>query len=139
MRIPHWEVIAAAVAGIVRHGRAVEAGHLPGAPDAMGRAGPARYLQCHRLSRCTAGAGPVARHARHAERRGVQAAGCAAGRRTGPRQQRRFTLERAEEFEKKFPSVFWGSIGGPPHWLERSNVSRVASFVIIRRTAAFPD
>jgi hypothetical protein len=42
-----------------------------------------------------------------------------------------FTLERAEEFEKKFPSVFWGSIGGPPHWLERSkNVSRVASFVI---------
>ena len=42
-----------------------------------------------------------------------------------------FSLERAEEFEKKFSGVFWGSIGGPPHWLERSkNVSRIASLVI---------
>ncbi len=42
-----------------------------------------------------------------------------------------FSLERAEEFEKKFPGVFWGGIGGPPHWLDRSkDVSRIASFVI---------
>jgi hypothetical protein len=42
-----------------------------------------------------------------------------------------FTLERAEEFEKKFPTVYWGGVAPPPHWLERvKNVSRIGSFVI---------
>jgi hypothetical protein len=42
-----------------------------------------------------------------------------------------FTLEHAEEFEKKFPTVYWGGVAPPPHWLERvKNVSRIASFVI---------
>ena len=41
-----------------------------------------------------------------------------------------FTLERAEEFEKRFGTV-GGAVSPPPHWLERSrNVSRVASFLI---------
>jgi hypothetical protein len=41
-----------------------------------------------------------------------------------------FTLERAEEFEKRFGTV-GGAVSPPPHWLERSrNVSRVASYVI---------
>jgi hypothetical protein len=41
-----------------------------------------------------------------------------------------FTLERAEEFEKKFGTV-GGAVSPPPHWLERSrNVSHVASYVI---------
>src|SRR5688500_11176874 len=41
-----------------------------------------------------------------------------------------FTLERAEEFEKRFGTV-GGAVSPPPHWLERANnVSRVASFVI---------
>ena len=41
-----------------------------------------------------------------------------------------FTLDRAEEFEKKFGTV-GGAVSPPPHWLERANnVSRVASFVI---------
>jgi hypothetical protein len=28
-----------------------------------------------------------------------------------------FSLERAEEFEKKFPTVYWGGVAPPPHWL----------------------
>jgi len=41
-----------------------------------------------------------------------------------------FTLERAEEFEKRFGTV-GGAVSPPPHWLERSrNVSRVSSFLI---------
>ncbi len=41
-----------------------------------------------------------------------------------------FTLERAEEFEKRFRTV-GGAVSPPPHWLERAkNVSRVASFLI---------
>src|SRR6185503_3896153 len=41
-----------------------------------------------------------------------------------------FTLERAEEFEKRFGTV-GGAVSPPPHWLERAkNVSRVASFLI---------
>jgi hypothetical protein len=41
-----------------------------------------------------------------------------------------FTLERAEEFEKRFGTV-GGAVSPPPHWLERSrSVSRVASYVI---------
>ena len=41
-----------------------------------------------------------------------------------------FTLERAEEFEKKFGTV-GGAVSPPPHWLERSrSVSHVASYVI---------
>jgi hypothetical protein len=41
-----------------------------------------------------------------------------------------FTLERAEEFEKRFGTV-GGAVSPPPHWLERSrNVSRVASYLI---------
>jgi len=41
-----------------------------------------------------------------------------------------FTLEQAEEFEKRFGTV-GGAVSPPPHWLERArNVSRVASFVI---------
>ena len=41
-----------------------------------------------------------------------------------------FTLERAEEFEKKFGTV-GGAVSPPPHWLERARtVSRVASYVI---------
>jgi hypothetical protein len=41
-----------------------------------------------------------------------------------------FTLERAEEFEKRFGTV-GGAVSPPPHWLERAvNVSRQASFVI---------
>jgi hypothetical protein len=42
-----------------------------------------------------------------------------------------FSIERAEEFEKKFPTVYWGGVAPPPHWMERAkNVSRIASFVI---------
>jgi len=41
-----------------------------------------------------------------------------------------FTLDRAEEFEKRFGTV-GGAVSPPPHWLERAkNVSRVASFLI---------
>ena len=41
-----------------------------------------------------------------------------------------FSLDRAEEFEKRFGTV-GGAVSPPPHWLERAkNVSRVASFVI---------
>jgi hypothetical protein len=41
-----------------------------------------------------------------------------------------FTLERAEEFEKRFGTV-GGAVSPPPHWLERSrSVSRVSSYVI---------
>ena len=41
-----------------------------------------------------------------------------------------FTLERAEEFEKRFGTV-GGAVSPPPHWLERSrDVSRVASYII---------
>jgi hypothetical protein len=41
-----------------------------------------------------------------------------------------FTLERAEEFEKRFGTV-GGAVSPPPHWLERArSVSRVASYVI---------
>jgi len=41
-----------------------------------------------------------------------------------------FSLERAEEFEKRFGTV-GGAVSPPPHWLERSrNVSRVASYLI---------
>jgi hypothetical protein len=41
-----------------------------------------------------------------------------------------FTLERAEEFEKKFGTV-GGAVSPPPHWLERARtVSRVSSYVI---------
>jgi hypothetical protein len=41
-----------------------------------------------------------------------------------------FTLERAEEFEKRFGTV-GGAVSPPPHWLERSrNVSRVSSYLI---------
>jgi hypothetical protein len=41
-----------------------------------------------------------------------------------------FTLERAEEFEKRFGTV-GGAVSPPPHWLERARtVSRVASYVI---------
>jgi hypothetical protein len=42
-----------------------------------------------------------------------------------------FTLEHAEEFANKFPTVFWGGVAPPPHWLERvKHVSRIASIVI---------
>jgi len=42
-----------------------------------------------------------------------------------------FSLDHAEEFAKKFPTVFWGGVAPPPHWIERvKNVSRIASFVI---------
>jgi hypothetical protein len=41
-----------------------------------------------------------------------------------------FTLERAEEFEKRFGTV-GGAVSPPPHWLERArSVSHVASYVI---------
>src|SRR5262245_8353882 len=41
-----------------------------------------------------------------------------------------FTLERAEEFEKRFGTV-GGAVSPPPHWLERARtVSRVTSYVI---------
>jgi hypothetical protein len=41
-----------------------------------------------------------------------------------------FTLERADEFEKRFGTV-GGAVSPPPHWLERARtVSRVASYVI---------
>ena len=41
-----------------------------------------------------------------------------------------FTLERAEEFEKRFGTV-GGAVSPPPHWLERARtVSRVSSYVI---------
>jgi hypothetical protein len=41
-----------------------------------------------------------------------------------------FTLERAEEFEKRFGTV-GGAVSPPPHWLERSrSVSRVSSYLI---------
>ena len=41
-----------------------------------------------------------------------------------------FSLDRAEEFEKRFGTV-GGAVSPPPHWLERAkNVSRVASFLI---------
>jgi hypothetical protein len=41
-----------------------------------------------------------------------------------------FTLERAEEFEKRFGTV-GGAVSPPPHWLERARtVSHVASYVI---------
>src|SRR5918999_647676 len=41
-----------------------------------------------------------------------------------------FSLDRAEEFEKKFGTV-GGAVSPPPHWLERANnVSRIASFVV---------
>ena len=41
-----------------------------------------------------------------------------------------FTLERAEEFEKRFGTV-GGAVSPPPHWLERSrSVSRVSSYII---------
>ncbi len=41
-----------------------------------------------------------------------------------------FSLERAEEFEKKFGTV-GGAVSPPPHWLERARtVSRVSSYVI---------
>src|SRR5688572_17105380 len=41
-----------------------------------------------------------------------------------------FSLERAEEFEKRFGTV-GGAVSPPPHWLERSrDVSRVASYLI---------
>jgi hypothetical protein len=42
-----------------------------------------------------------------------------------------FTLEHAEEFADKFPTVYWGGVAPPPHWIERvKSVSRIASFVI---------
>ena len=41
-----------------------------------------------------------------------------------------FTLERADEFEKRFGTV-GGAVSPPPHWLERArSVSHVASYVI---------
>jgi hypothetical protein len=41
-----------------------------------------------------------------------------------------FSLDRAEEFEKRFGTV-GGAVSPPPHWLERSrSVSRVASYLI---------
>ena len=41
-----------------------------------------------------------------------------------------FTLERAEEFEKRFGTV-GGAVSPPPHWLERARtVSHVSSYVI---------
>ncbi len=41
-----------------------------------------------------------------------------------------FTLERAEEFEKRFGTV-GGAVSPPPHWLERAGaVSRVSSYII---------
>jgi hypothetical protein len=41
-----------------------------------------------------------------------------------------FTLERAEEFEKRFGTV-GGAVSPPPHWLERARtISRVSSYVI---------
>jgi hypothetical protein len=41
-----------------------------------------------------------------------------------------FSLERAEEFEKRFGTV-GGAVSPPPHWLERARtVSRVSSYVI---------
>jgi len=41
-----------------------------------------------------------------------------------------FSLDRAEEFEKRFGTV-GGAVSPPPHWLERSrDVSRVASYII---------
>jgi hypothetical protein len=41
-----------------------------------------------------------------------------------------FSLDRAEEFEKRFGTV-GGAVSPPPHWLERSrNVSRVASYLV---------
>ena len=41
-----------------------------------------------------------------------------------------FSLERAEEFEKRFGTV-GGAVSPPPHWLERArSVSRVSSYVI---------
>jgi hypothetical protein len=49
-----------------------------------------------------------------------------------------FTLERAEEFEKRFGTV-GGAVSPPPHWLERSrNVSRVSSFLIDPPTGRMP-
>jgi hypothetical protein len=41
-----------------------------------------------------------------------------------------FSLERAEEFEKRFGTV-GGAVSPPPHWLERAgSVSRVSSYII---------
>src|SRR6185436_7641584 len=41
-----------------------------------------------------------------------------------------FSLDRAEEFEKRFGTV-GGAVSPPPHWLERArSVSRVSSYVI---------
>jgi hypothetical protein len=49
-----------------------------------------------------------------------------------------FTLERAEEFEKRFGTV-GGAVSPPPHWLERSrSVSRVSSYLIDPPTGRMP-
>src|SRR6185503_3121022 len=49
-----------------------------------------------------------------------------------------FTLERAEEFEKRFGTV-GGAVSPPPHWLERARtVSRVSSYVIDPPTGRIP-